>query len=303
LSVLQAVDAHKMAITIVDSQAETFPIVYANAAFTALSGYTLSELVQRKRNLLVLSGPESETSQLALLHEATAKGQSAKLALTCHKRSKHSFLNLVAMRSVGRYSVAIHTAVNKDLDFATLPVSFCGAASIYLVFLLTASCLFFSLFLIVQAVDDVLMLLSLVIRRSSQSSTASTANSNKRSMFARCNSGPTSPAGRYAHHPGFTSPLVCSSSDSTDIMPALQLRVRPDGGVSQYHEGDVWPQVHHAHASHLGEEGGLSRCDEGENESADPSSKKAPHKLSAEDMTHTAEISREQSSLHLSSTH
>jgi hypothetical protein len=59
-------------------------------------------------------------------------------------------------------------------------------------------------------------------------------------------------------------PSLGGSSDSADMMPALQIRVRHDGSVSQYHEGIEVRQ------------GTLYPFEEGDNESCDPSSKKRP---------------------------
>jgi hypothetical protein len=118
---LEGIDHHALAVTIVDATKDGFPIVYANQAFEQLSGLTLPKLLHK--NLLVLSGPETEATQLALLHEAMSKSQSAKLGITCYKRGKHPFLNLIALRSCGRYSVAVHFPSVKEADLAQLSVS------------------------------------------------------------------------------------------------------------------------------------------------------------------------------------
>lgn len=119
-SVLEAFDKHALAITVVDATRDGFPIVYANHAFEAMSGFTLPKLLSK--NLLVLSGPDSEATQLALLHEAMSKCQSAKLGITCYKRGKNPFLNLLALRNCGRYSVAVHFPATKEADLSQLTV-------------------------------------------------------------------------------------------------------------------------------------------------------------------------------------
>jgi len=119
-TVLHALDAHPMAITIVDTKVNGFPIVYANAVFQELSGYTLKEILNRKKNILVMCGPDTESCLVALLHEALSKSQSAKVAMTSYTRKKRPFIDMIALRSSGRYSVAVHFPVSKESNFDDL---------------------------------------------------------------------------------------------------------------------------------------------------------------------------------------
>ena len=120
-AVIRAIDRHDIAITIIDTKRDGFPIVYANKSFQNLVGYNQKELL--RRNLLVLKGIDSETAQFSFLHEALVKNLSVKLGLTCYHKNKKSFLNLLSLRSTGRYAVAVHLPSWKCHDHDDLQVS------------------------------------------------------------------------------------------------------------------------------------------------------------------------------------
>lgn len=127
-SVPDAVENYPLGITLVDTATDGFPIAYANKAYLALSGYKASQLVGQK--IQILSGPDSEESQLALIREAMAGSQSAKVAVTQYMRGgKKSFLDLMAFRSCGRYSIVVHFPANKSSRLSDLKVR--GDAPMY----------------------------------------------------------------------------------------------------------------------------------------------------------------------------
>lgn len=120
-SIVQAVDNYALGITISDVTTTGDPIVYSNKAFQFSFGYTSDEITST--NIAILNGPATEPEQIAIIHAAMCERKSVKVGVTHHTNSGAAVLNLVAIRAVGRYSVAVHLPVTKTARMEDLGVS------------------------------------------------------------------------------------------------------------------------------------------------------------------------------------
>lgn len=101
-------DSFPLSISICDTSKTGCPLVYANKAFAALSGYSQQELLAGGHGLDILHGPATEAPQVSLLQQAVATGRAAKVGVTHYTKKQKAFLDLVAVRPSAHYSVAVH---------------------------------------------------------------------------------------------------------------------------------------------------------------------------------------------------
>jgi PAS domain S-box-containing protein len=95
------------------------PIVYANAAFTRLTGYTIEAAVGR--NCRFLQGPATEPDRVARLREAVAAGEDIAIEITNHRADGSAFLNrltITPIRDDGRLALFLGTLSLADADIA-----------------------------------------------------------------------------------------------------------------------------------------------------------------------------------------
>ena len=78
-------------VVLVDAQHPEIPVIYANPAFEALTGYSAAELAGR--NLRFLQGDDREQDSRHRLREAIARGDSCRVLLRNYRRDGTLFWN------------------------------------------------------------------------------------------------------------------------------------------------------------------------------------------------------------------
>lgn len=94
----RALSGVPIAIVLTNPAFEDNPIVYANAAFTQLTGYPAEAAVGR--NCRFLQGPETEPERVAELRRAVASGTDAAVEITNYRADGTSFLNRLTVTAV-----------------------------------------------------------------------------------------------------------------------------------------------------------------------------------------------------------
>lgn len=92
-------DTSPQAVAVVDAQHPDHPVVYVNASFLALTGYTEEELVGR--NLRMLQGEQREQDGRHSLREALGRGEACATILRNYRKDGSAFwneFNIVPMR-------------------------------------------------------------------------------------------------------------------------------------------------------------------------------------------------------------
>lgn len=80
-----------MPIVITEPRQEGNPIVFVNAAFKELTGYSVDEVVGR--NCRFLQGPQTDTEAVARLREAIARGEPISIDLLNYRKDGTIFWN------------------------------------------------------------------------------------------------------------------------------------------------------------------------------------------------------------------
>jgi PAS domain S-box-containing protein len=108
------------AVAIVDPTLPGGSILYANAAFEAMSGYRVEEIAGKQ--LGVMNGPETDPATLALIDDALTTGRDLEVTLRNYHRDGASFWNHVRLSPVrdesGRveYFVSVADNVTEKID-------------------------------------------------------------------------------------------------------------------------------------------------------------------------------------------
>ncbi|MDF2461545.1 MAG: sensor signal transduction histidine kinase [Candidatus Saccharibacteria bacterium] len=88
---LKAVEASSESIIITDPARPDNPIIYANAAFTRLTGYTMDEIVGS--NCRFLQGEESERDVVARMRGSVLIGTESRHVITNYRKDGTKFKN------------------------------------------------------------------------------------------------------------------------------------------------------------------------------------------------------------------
>src|SRR5271170_5356851 len=78
------VDTSPEGVVLIDAQSHEQPVIYANHAFEALTGYTAAEL--RGRNLRLLQAHDREQDGRHRLREALSRGESCRVLLRNYRK-------------------------------------------------------------------------------------------------------------------------------------------------------------------------------------------------------------------------
>jgi PAS domain S-box-containing protein len=108
-----------LALVLTNPAFEDNPIVYANAAFARLTGYTIEATVGR--NCRFLQGPNTEPDRVALLRAAIAAGRDVSIEITNHRADGTPFLNRVTITPIldeGRIAFFLGTQSAGDIEIA-----------------------------------------------------------------------------------------------------------------------------------------------------------------------------------------
>jgi two-component system cell cycle sensor histidine kinase/response regulator CckA len=87
----QAIASSSEGIVITDPRQPDNPIIYANPAFTQISGYSIDEIVGR--NCRFLQGPETDPAAVALMRERIAAREPVKVTLLNYRKDSQPFWN------------------------------------------------------------------------------------------------------------------------------------------------------------------------------------------------------------------
>jgi len=85
------VDTSPEGVVLVDAQNPVNPVIYANPAFEALSGYPLAELLGR--NLRLLQGDDREQDARHRLRDAMSRGEACRVLLRNYRKDGSLFWN------------------------------------------------------------------------------------------------------------------------------------------------------------------------------------------------------------------
>jgi diguanylate cyclase (GGDEF)-like protein/PAS domain S-box-containing protein len=92
------VDTAPDGVVVCDATAADHPVIYANAAFAAMSGHALDALVGK--NLRILQGGDREQDGRQRLREAVARGETARVLLRNYRADGSLFWNEMVIQPV-----------------------------------------------------------------------------------------------------------------------------------------------------------------------------------------------------------
>ena len=93
-----AIRATRMPIVITDAAQDDHPIVFANEAFVALSGYPRDEIIGR--NCRFLQGPDTDRSEVRRITEAVAAGRHVETEILNYRKDGTTFWNALFISPV-----------------------------------------------------------------------------------------------------------------------------------------------------------------------------------------------------------
>lgn len=109
-----AIRATRMPIVIADAAQDDHPIVFANDAFVALSGYERDEIIGR--NCRFLQGPDTDRGEVRRVAEAIAAGRHAETELLNYRKDGTTFWNALFISPVHDESGRITHFFGSQLD-------------------------------------------------------------------------------------------------------------------------------------------------------------------------------------------
>ncbi|MGE5545718.1 MAG: PAS domain S-box protein [Solirubrobacterales bacterium] len=93
-----ALDAAPVAIVLTDPSRPDNPVVYVNEEFSRITGYAPADIIGR--NMRLLQGPESETTEVERMRAAVAAAQPVTAELTNYRRTGEAFPMRVDIRPI-----------------------------------------------------------------------------------------------------------------------------------------------------------------------------------------------------------
>ena len=94
----RAIAASTVGLTIADARAPDLPLVFVNAAFVELTGYSREELLGR--NCRMLSGPDTDPAALAEIRTALTEQRSCQATLLNYRRDGRTFWNELTLSPI-----------------------------------------------------------------------------------------------------------------------------------------------------------------------------------------------------------
>src|SRR6204780_2657600 len=85
------VESSPEGVVLVDAQATDHPVIYANPAFEALTGYSAAELMGR--NLRLLQADDREQDGRHRLRDALSRGETCRVLLRNYRKAGKLFWN------------------------------------------------------------------------------------------------------------------------------------------------------------------------------------------------------------------
>jgi PAS domain S-box-containing protein len=93
-----AIRATRMAMIVTDARQSDNPIIFANDAFLALTGYDRAEVIGR--NCRFLQGPDTDPRSVETLRHAVAKGEDVALDILNYRKDGSTFWNALYLSPV-----------------------------------------------------------------------------------------------------------------------------------------------------------------------------------------------------------
>ncbi len=93
-----AVETTRMPMVVVDPRQDDLPIVFANPAFLAMTGYTRDEVLGR--NCRFLQGPETDRAKVAIVARAIAEQRDVSLEILNYRKDGSTFWNALFVSPV-----------------------------------------------------------------------------------------------------------------------------------------------------------------------------------------------------------
>jgi PAS domain S-box-containing protein len=109
-----AIENDNSGITIADASDPDLPLIYANAAFTKITGYTREEVVGR--NCRFLSGDDTDPAARRQLREAIAAGEPIRIELRNRRKNGESFWNQLTIFPVRNDAGEVRYFVGSQID-------------------------------------------------------------------------------------------------------------------------------------------------------------------------------------------
>lgn len=111
-----AANSSKDGLTIADARLPDMPVIYANQAFVAMTGYSLAHILGR--NCRYMQGPDTHQPELEVLRRAFAEGQACTVTLGNYRQDGSFFWNELSISPIcAEGSVVTHfMGVQKDVS-------------------------------------------------------------------------------------------------------------------------------------------------------------------------------------------
>lgn len=93
-----AVDQVRGGVTIADARKPNFPLIYVNAGFERLTGYTVAEALGKSCHFL--QGEDTEQYEIGVLREALEQGRDCRVTLRNYRRDGSMFWNELSLTAV-----------------------------------------------------------------------------------------------------------------------------------------------------------------------------------------------------------
>lgn len=120
-TLIEALDGHPFGITVTEAHTPPKHIVFANRAFIHQTGYTMAELSSASMDLF--NGPDTEQPQLAMYRDAVNNNKAVKVGIVRYTKGHRHYVDLMAVRPVGCYSVAVHFVSTRSTNIDDLKVN------------------------------------------------------------------------------------------------------------------------------------------------------------------------------------
>jgi diguanylate cyclase (GGDEF)-like protein/PAS domain S-box-containing protein len=117
----QAVDQSDDGITIADARLKDFPLIYVNAGFERMTGYTSAELLGKSTRLL--QGPDTDQAEVAVLREALHQGKNCQVTLLNYRRDGSMFWNDLSLSAIRDTDGVLthYVGIQKDVTARIMP--------------------------------------------------------------------------------------------------------------------------------------------------------------------------------------
>lgn len=113
-----AFKATRMPMLITDPRQDDNPIIFANRAFTELTGYSQGELVGR--NCRLLQGPDTDKAAIAKIRDAISEARDVSVDILNYRKDGNTFWNALFVSPVRNREGAVIYFFASQLDFTNI---------------------------------------------------------------------------------------------------------------------------------------------------------------------------------------